>query len=1820
MHSVSASPPSSTDVSDVPSVKRDRSCRAADAGADDEPCGETDGLRILDEFRKLYESRIEKIDRESAGESDQMKLQVMSDWIKDLGEQNAMLVHTVEDLEQAACSRVKLLEEKLKQSSQMVVDNFTRSDHSEKTLSTLSSRVSQLEKDEEYLHQKIEYLQSDIRGLLEVIRRARRQNVWSLDGIKFFEIQPDDIPVPDCICDQEQTDTDHIKSLNLQIEHLQGNERKMTRSQMELEGKIAALTTELLVKDDTIKKYVSRLQCFCEKLKEHAKQANQVISHPLTLASDQDCNIILTPDILESVLDAKDRENKSLHRQLQDVESKLMVYTYENNVDTINLQLQLEEKCKKVQQLEDKVARLEKEAAETKDTLTAEIVALEKQNYHANIGNLLKDDLIKEMRKGLKQTTLEDTSSRKVRIDISNSPEKCPLPSIDTPHSKKDEFISFLNSTKAHAQKECEILSDLKLELGKFVDKLTKDNEVGDCIISNNCTNKTKLCTSDMSDKLIDCIEIITKMYLEREKEVTVFDCMVRKEEGRCICSDSKNIKANVNSVRQFKLMEEFRVCTVEAQAATEDIREEISTVISTFNSRHQNYEDLSKMVTSAQSYLARTREGLIEAINRLELQEEERLRHSERIVNGNLKLKDIKNEINHVQSELSRCINGMQANIQGYNESEYTEACINNDLLTVVMEEVEQIVINLQLFQTQGGCMTSILKGLRSQLCTIDNSLKELQKKTSEVLLNNEIAKTTFCERECRLAKFEEEVDCAHTKMQDVLETFLSTKQEEKEQFTHCTYDNQEVNDIIKTKEDLHKLRKEYDDLKLDMIQQTCQMKYDERLNKWKNRIIDLEDQVRMLQHEVKCKQEAINFLKSNIQSMEKELITARAKAENYRQCHSKDNMELKKKIIELENIIKMQKEVENDLRKNLNNVANIKKSTEIANAYHTECDTDTTLLRCDYPSKHENLSHLFKTVQDAVQSAKMAVQDFDSELKKVIHEESSLSSVSAKSALTLTDSLGKCREKLDTCSHELSKLKNAVYSKEKLLENMEEIVRIQRNSLAMSQTEVKDLRQELQEKIDKQGLTTAQYEREKNELLKQNELQIQTIGHLQNAVVEAKRNLDQMAHKTMSDLCKKDETICQLTMRIDETQDQYNECFTQATNQDMLLDLQRDAIDSLHKKIRYLEYEKRLITTTLHAIYYSILSEIQVQIREHVKDFRELKWKMNSSMQTNNYAKSKCTNQSCAIYLEDKDCDTRDFGYSNSITYGISCMERRSYKEAQMENIVQIEQLRVELQKVKGTECGLRCENQQLKTSLQHHVSETENLMKKLEQKNSEYEELLFKLENGKKEVNTLNDQIISSEATIKHQSHELEVLQKRLLTNDHQQTDENLSELDISEHEMVIVLCDRIYSLKILLQEKLESMVKLQADYELLKNENSIFKSQSDIIETQTKEDILHLKEKLKEARIKLRQTEDNYQQMTENFNEVKKQLMSAIKREADSQESLTIMEKDYRSKIIEVESEAIRLRDLVDKLNEELEETRRTLASKDIELCQLRDKCKNHTDHLDVMRQEFKREKEELTKAENVNRDLIQQLQEYMKKNYHLDVQKVSLEQNNSSYISELQDMGKSLLELKRECHLKDRSLTYMSADLTETAMSRSELCKESQHVLSCIRDCMAQQKKYNETLAKNLENKQQLLMQLVFEKKALLIKIRKMKRINLLAQKLKRTHKLTGRGLRKGRINGYISSSIAAHQTAGTNLISNLNYTDFRKKYLIKPMKTGRCTSTCGNSWWFPKMEHLINEVQKNNRWWSENLKNETESDTSLEENHDYGYQSSSTSK
>lgn len=61
-----------------------------------------------------------------------MKLEISKEWIKNLREQNVMLVQVVEDLEEIASNRVQLLEQKLQQSSMIVSENMSKSNHTEK--------------------------------------------------------------------------------------------------------------------------------------------------------------------------------------------------------------------------------------------------------------------------------------------------------------------------------------------------------------------------------------------------------------------------------------------------------------------------------------------------------------------------------------------------------------------------------------------------------------------------------------------------------------------------------------------------------------------------------------------------------------------------------------------------------------------------------------------------------------------------------------------------------------------------------------------------------------------------------------------------------------------------------------------------------------------------------------------------------------------------------------------------------------------------------------------------------------------------------------------------------------------------------------------------------------------------------------------------------------------------------------------------------------------------------------------------------------------------------------------------------------------------------------------------------------------------------------------------------------------------------------------------------------------------------------------------------------------------------------------------------
>ena len=55
----------------------------------------------------------------------------MSDWLRDLGDQNSMLVQTVHDLEKAAACKVRLLEDKLQDTKSIISQNMIYSKNSE---------------------------------------------------------------------------------------------------------------------------------------------------------------------------------------------------------------------------------------------------------------------------------------------------------------------------------------------------------------------------------------------------------------------------------------------------------------------------------------------------------------------------------------------------------------------------------------------------------------------------------------------------------------------------------------------------------------------------------------------------------------------------------------------------------------------------------------------------------------------------------------------------------------------------------------------------------------------------------------------------------------------------------------------------------------------------------------------------------------------------------------------------------------------------------------------------------------------------------------------------------------------------------------------------------------------------------------------------------------------------------------------------------------------------------------------------------------------------------------------------------------------------------------------------------------------------------------------------------------------------------------------------------------------------------------------------------------------------------------------------------
>lgn len=114
---------------------------------------------------------------------------ILEEWIQDLQIQNKDLIDTIEDLEKESIDRMSILEERIRQisSSQSVYAGVNKEGQSRKSLKSTALAQSEINVN------TVQKLKDDIKGLLEVIRRAREDKTWNVCGIKFNTVSYEDI-------------------------------------------------------------------------------------------------------------------------------------------------------------------------------------------------------------------------------------------------------------------------------------------------------------------------------------------------------------------------------------------------------------------------------------------------------------------------------------------------------------------------------------------------------------------------------------------------------------------------------------------------------------------------------------------------------------------------------------------------------------------------------------------------------------------------------------------------------------------------------------------------------------------------------------------------------------------------------------------------------------------------------------------------------------------------------------------------------------------------------------------------------------------------------------------------------------------------------------------------------------------------------------------------------------------------------------------------------------------------------------------------------------------------------------------------------------------------------------------------------------------------------------------------------------------------------------------------------------------------------------------------------------------------------------------
>ncbi|CAG9833574.1 unnamed protein product [Diabrotica balteata] len=555
-------------------------------------CGETKTLDIINEFKRLYEEKMNEIDNTSCGDCLQEKLQLQQNWIGDLTEQNEMLVRAVEDLELEATERVKMLEEKLQRSAECICEVMKKYREHDIAGSLLDEP-----------RKRIFNLKNDMTNVLEFLRRIREENRWNTEGLNFIELTEADLLGSGIHEDISQ----YLNKENVKAER-RSTEKDSTIQKLEAKvGELNSMTKQFQMKKDE-----------CENLQKNMIDMRQALTEEVASKHDTVLKLKRECQELEERCIQADKQTafrddiiKELRKEIKQLRQQVTHEEVEKLNNTIEELRNTLQESKTVREKEDQ------EKCFQMTTLNEEIQRLDSCLCEANEKLKEKDTEIFTLNRAIKELECqyEPTTKTKVQTDASDPDEEQLQKLI-----QRDELIKFQADTLRMLQQE---LQRLKEKNKEFVcDRDTnQENCDGICYLEEQVELfKGKLVQSENRvvelTKEIDNKEDIIKSQKDTlnfvEKQLDILRSkeseMRIENEHQCLCI--QQLKSRVT---------ELETSTQDAERRANNLQMAVDLYTNTINVLEASEEKFRMEIDRQRTTINNLQEALVSAKNELD-------------------------------------------------------------------------------------------------------------------------------------------------------------------------------------------------------------------------------------------------------------------------------------------------------------------------------------------------------------------------------------------------------------------------------------------------------------------------------------------------------------------------------------------------------------------------------------------------------------------------------------------------------------------------------------------------------------------------------------------------------------------------------------------------------------------------------------------------------------------------------------------------------------------------------------------------------------------------------------------------------------------------------------------------------------------------------------------------------------------------------------------------------------------------------------------------------------------------------------------------